>query len=88
MHPFSVMQSFPTGRFITLCFYCFFWLKSFFPGIKKTALRLFLGARYWIRTSWAVSLSYWPSCTPAPNSTIKYNFLSNRDSIADQTRIP
>lgn len=41
MHPFSVMQSFPTGRFITLCFYCFFWLKSFFPGIKKTALRLF-----------------------------------------------
>lgn len=51
MHPFSVMQSFPTGHFITLCFYCFFWLKSFFPGIKKTALRLFLGARYWIRTS-------------------------------------
>lgn len=41
MHPFSVMQSFPTGRFVTLCFYCFFWLKSFFPGIKKTALRLF-----------------------------------------------
>lgn len=36
MHPFSVMQSFPTGRFITLCFYCFFCLKSFFPGIKKT----------------------------------------------------
>lgn len=37
MHPFSVMQSFPTGRFITLCFYCFFWLKSFFPGIKKNS---------------------------------------------------
>ena len=51
MHPFSVMQSFPTSRFITLCFYCFFCLESFFPGIKKTALRLFLGARYWIRTS-------------------------------------
>lgn len=46
MHPFSVMQSFPTGRFITLCFYCFFCLKSFFSGYKKTALRLFLGARY------------------------------------------
>lgn len=51
MHPFSVMQSFPTGCFITLCFYCFFCLKSFFSGYKKTALRLFLGARYWIRTS-------------------------------------
>ena len=51
MHPFSVMQSFPTGRFITLCFYCFFLSEIVFPGYKKTALRLFLGARYWIRTS-------------------------------------
>lgn len=42
MHPFSVMQSFPTGRFITLCFYCFFWLKSFFPGIKKQPRGCFL----------------------------------------------
>lgn len=51
MHPFSVMQSFPTGRFITLCFYCFFLAEIVFSGYKKTALRLFLGARYWIRTS-------------------------------------
>ena len=36
MHPFSVMQSFPTGRFITLCFYCFFWLKSFFRVQKNS----------------------------------------------------
>lgn len=51
MHPFSVMQSFPTGRFVTLCFYCFFLAEIVFSGYKKTALRLFLGARYWIRTS-------------------------------------
>ena len=50
MHPFSVMQSFPTGRFVTLCFYCFFLAEIVFSGYKKTALRLFLGARYWIRT--------------------------------------
>lgn len=36
MHPFSVMQFFPTGRFITLCFYCFFWLKSFFRVQKNS----------------------------------------------------
>jgi len=42
MHPFSVMQSFPTGRFITLCFLA----EIVFSGYKKTALRLFLGARY------------------------------------------
>lgn len=35
MHPFSVMQSFPTGRFITLCFYCFFLAEIVFPGIKN-----------------------------------------------------
>lgn len=51
MHPFSVMQSFPTGCFVTLCFYCFFLAEIVFSGYKKTALRLFLGARYWIRTS-------------------------------------
>lgn len=51
MHPFSVMQSFPTGRFITLCFYCFFWRKSFFLDKKKQPLGLSFGARYWIRTS-------------------------------------
>lgn len=51
MHPFSVMQSFPTGRFITLCFLLFFLSEIIFSGYKKTALRLFLGARYWIRTS-------------------------------------
>ena len=50
MHPFSVVQSFPTGRFITLCFYCFFWLKSFFPGIKKTALRPVLDSNHPINT--------------------------------------
>lgn len=37
MHPFSVMQFFPTGRFITLCFYCFFWLKSFFFRVQKNS---------------------------------------------------
>ena len=51
MHPFAVMQSFPTGRFITLCFYCFFLSEIIFSGYKKTALRLFLGARYKTRTN-------------------------------------
>ncbi len=53
VHPFSLVRSFSASQilFVTLCFYCFFWLKPFFSGHKKTALRLFLGARYWIRTS-------------------------------------
>ena len=51
MHPFSVMQSFPTGRFVTLLFLLFFLTEIVFSGYKKTALGLFLGARYWIRTS-------------------------------------
>ncbi len=37
MHPFSVMQSFPTGRFITLCFYCFFLAEIVFSGYKKNS---------------------------------------------------
>lgn len=46
MHPFSVMQSFPTGRFVTLCFYCFFLAEIVFSGYKKTALRLSVLDRY------------------------------------------
>lgn len=51
MHPFSVMQSFPTGPFYNPLFLLFFLAEIVFSGYKKTALRLFLGARYWIRTS-------------------------------------
>lgn len=82
MHPFSVMQSFPTGRFVTLCFYCFFLAEIVFSGYKKTALRLFLGARYWIRTNPAFAQTYWLNQTTTANTTTQYNFPSRVDFIA------
>lgn len=37
--------------FCNSLFLLFFLAEIVFSGYKKTALRLFLGARYWIRTS-------------------------------------
>lgn len=42
---------FSDWTFYNPLFLLFFLSEIIFPGIKKTALRLFLGARYWIRTS-------------------------------------
>lgn len=42
---------FPDWTFYNPLFLLFFLAEIVFSGYKKTALRLFLGARYWIRTS-------------------------------------
>lgn len=42
---------FSDWTFYNSLFLLFFLAETVFSGHKKTALRLFLGARYWIRTS-------------------------------------